>query len=328
MKRTTLVAMALLALLAPMLAACGDDGSPDASDGSDPGGETTTFGDPVTIEHRFGSTTFDAPPQRIVSLDNQWTDVLVALEAPLVGAALDPVIEGGRYPWQDVIPSTVEDIPVESAIPYEAVAALRPDLIVITWAAADEADYQRLTGIAPTIPSLGEAEVDAWQNMAAVAGEVLGIPDEADALVAESEQLTADLAAELPGLEGKTFALANYYPGDAIYVVADPDDGSARLFAQLGLQIDPDLIAIADGESGRATLSLERVGELDADLLLILTNDVDTADIPGFAGLPAVQDGAVAVMDLASVTGINTPSPLSIPYSLDAIRPALEAAAT
>jgi iron complex transport system substrate-binding protein len=321
-------------VLGLVLAGCGDGG--DTAAGTD--GTTTTTattgaagGDanpgPITIEHRFGTTTLEAPPQRIVSIDNQWTDVLVALDAPLVGAALDPVVEGGRFPWQDVIPESVEGIPVTDAIPFEAVAALRPDLIVITWAAPDAADYERLSAIAPTIPLLGDEEVDAWEDIAAVAGEVLGIPDRAAALVDEADQRSADLLASLPGLEGKTYAMANYVPGDAIYVIADPDDGSARLFGRLGLSIDPDLLAIADGASGRVELSLERIDELDADLLVLLTNGADPADIPGYTSLPAVESGAVAILDLAAVSGLNTPSPLSIPYSLEAITPALEAAA-
>ena len=40
---------------------------------------------------------------RIVSLDTQWTDVLVAMDGPLAAAAMDPRLEGGRYPWQDTI---------------------------------------------------------------------------------------------------------------------------------------------------------------------------------------------------------------------------------
>jgi iron complex transport system substrate-binding protein len=40
-----------------------------------------------------------------------------------------------------------------------------------------------------------------------------------------------------------------------------------------------------------------------------------------------VHAGAVAVHDLPAVTGLNTPTPLSIPYSLERIRPALDAAA-
>jgi iron complex transport system substrate-binding protein len=311
--------MILLALLTVPLAGCGGGSDDDA---------TTSPGDGIVVEHRYGTTTLDGTPRRIVSLDNQWTDVLVALDGPLVGAALDPSIDGGRYPWQADIPASVEGIPVSDAIPYEAVAALEPDLIVVTWAVTQSSEYESLSEIAPTIPLLGDEEVDAWQDIARTAGEVLGIADQAEALVAEVDQLGADVAAELPGLDGKTYALASYAPGDAIYVVADPDDGAATLFAQLGLQIDPDLLAIAGGAAGRAELSLERVDELDADLLILLTNGADPADIPGYGDLPAVQDGAVALVDLAAVTGLNTPTPLSLPYSLERIRPALEAAAT
>jgi iron complex transport system substrate-binding protein len=320
MKRAT----ALIGLFALALSACGSDSSgPDEAAGA---GEAA--GDAVTIEHLYGSTTLDHSPERIVSLDTQWTDVLVALDAPLVGAALDPTIDGGRYPWQDGIPSTVESIPVTDSIPYEEVAALRPDLIVTSWAAEDEADYDRLSEIAPTIPLLDDRDVDPWQDMAVTAGQLLGASERAEALVAEAEQRSAEVLTELPGLEGRTYALANYVPGDAIYVVADPDDGAATLFAQMGLQIDPDLLAIADGATGRVELSLERIDELDADVLLLLTNGVDPAGIPGYDTLPAVQDGAVAVLDMAGVVGLNTPTPPSIPYSLERIRPALEAAAT
>jgi iron complex transport system substrate-binding protein len=62
-------------------------------------------------------------------------------------------------------------------------------------------------------------------------------------------------------------------------------------------------------------------------VLILLTNGADPADIPGYAALPAVADGSVALLDLAAVTGLNTPTPLSIPYSIERVRPALEAAA-
>jgi ABC-type Fe3+-hydroxamate transport system substrate-binding protein len=317
-------ALALFALAALSLAACGDG----SSDGDDAAGAGEATG-AVTVDHAYGTTTIDGTPERVVSVNTQWTDVLVALDAPLVGAALDPTVDTGRYPWQDVIPSTVEPITVTDAIPYEDIAALRPDLIVVSWAAETESDYDRLSEIAPTIPLLAEdLQVDPWQDMATVAGEILGKADEAAALVADVDGLSDSILAEMPGLEGRTYALANYVPGDKIYVVADPEDGSSLVFSQLGLQIDPDLLALADGASGRMELSLERVDELDADLLFLLTNGADPAEIPGYDQLPAVQDGAVVVLDMATAVGLNTPTPLSLPYSLDQVRPALEAAAT
>ena len=160
-----------------------------------------------------------------------------------------------------------------------------------------------------------------------MAGKIFDDPEAADALVVEADQAAADLAAELPGLGGKTYALANYVPGDKIYVVADPDDGASQLFGKLGMQIDPDLLAMDGGGFGRIDVSFEQIGTLDADVLLILTNGADTDDIVGFDTLPAVRAGAYSVLEYAPVVGINTPTPLSIPYSLEFIRPALEAAA-
>jgi iron complex transport system substrate-binding protein len=342
MKRT----VALLLALVTLLPACGgDDDSGDGGvEAEASGGETTNgadttsapagghssgeVGGPITVEHSYGTTVVEGVPERIVSLDGQWTDVLVALDAPLVGAATDPTVDGGRYPWQDGIPEDVESIEVTDAIPVEAVAALQPDLIVVTWAVTEQATYDLLSQVAPTIPMLGDAPVDRWQDIAAVAGDVLGRPDEGAALVDEVDRLIAEVTAELPGLEGRTYAMANYVPGDKIYVVADPDDGASTFFRQMGIEIDPELVDMAEsGSRDRLELSLEQVGLLDSDLLVLLTNGVDPAEIPGYESLPAVRSGAVAVLDLAEVVGLNTPSPLSIPYSLDAVRPALEALA-
>jgi iron complex transport system substrate-binding protein len=60
---------------------------------------------------------------------------------------------------------------------------------------------------------------------------------------------------------------------------------------------------------------------------MVLTNGADPAEIPGYADLPAVAAGAALEMDYAAAVALNTPTPLSIPYALDLLRPALEAAA-
>lgn len=297
---------------------------PTASSAPDAGG--TSAAGPVTIEHAFGETTIDSVPERIVSLDPQWTDVLAAIGHPPVAAVSD-FNAGGFYTWQQT--DGVEEIQVtDQSIPFEAVAAASPDLIVGTYTIADRALYDRLTELAPTIPSLADGGiVDQWQDITTAAGAFLERPADADRVVATIDDLTADLRAELPGLEGKTYVMANYVPGDAIYVVADTDDGAARVFSELGLQLDPDILEMEGVESGRVSLSLERIGELDADLLVLFSNGADPSEIPGWAALPAVQSGAAAEIGYEEVVGLNTPSPLSLPYSLDIIRPQLEAAA-
>lgn len=320
------IRIGLVGLLAIAAVACG--GGDEDADAVDDGAEASDPGNgPVTVDHLYGETTLEARPERIVSLDTQWTDVLTALDGPLVGAAVLSEADGRPFPWQDL--SDVEQIPVNTTdgIPYETVAGLDPDLIVITYGAVEEGDYDRLSEIAPTIPLLSDVGVDRWEDIAEVAGEILGVPDEAAALVSDATARNDAVGEELPGLAGRTLAFANYVPGDALYVLTDPDDGANSFFSQLGLEIDPDLVAQGDPGTGRLELSLENVGQLDAEVLLLLTNGADPADVPGYDQLPAVRSGAVAVVDMATAVALNTPTPLSLPYALDQIRPALEAAA-
>lgn len=327
-RRTAGIGIVLASAL--LVGACGgdDDDSTGATgdEGTEESSGTSAETGPITIEHSYGETTLDAPPERIVSLDTQWTDVLTALDAPLVGAAVLGEGGGEPLPWQE-LGDDVELLPVTDGIPYEAVAGLTPDLIVITYGAVEEADYERLSEIAPTIPLLGEEDVDPWEDIAAAAGEILGAPDDAAALVAEAEEMAADLRAELPGLEGRTVAFANYVPGDVIYVLTNPGDGANVFFTRLGLELDPELVGQDDQATGRMELSLEHIDQLDSDFLALLTNDADPDDIPGYANLPAVQDGAVTIMEMDTAIALNTPTPLSLPYALEQIRPALEAAA-
>lgn len=320
--RGILAAITVLGV-AVLSAGCGGSGSDSqtsASDPSDPGS--------VTVEHHYGTTEVPIRPERIVSLDVQWTDVLAALDAPPVGYLLDPNLDDGNFPWRGDLLEDATGLTATDALPYEQIAALEPDLIVVTYLAPEQADYEQLSAIAPTIAALSDNQVDSWQDIARAAGTVLGTEEDADALIERVEAGVAAVAEELPNLEGKTFALVSYVPGDAFYVVSDPDDGAIVLFAQLGLEISPTILAAGDDVSGRVELSLEQASLLDADVLVLLTNGADPEEIIGYDQLPAVQSGAVALLDYAEVSGLNTPTPLSVPYSLDVIRAALEAAAT
>ena len=93
------------------------------------------------------------------------------------------------------------------------------------------------------------------------------------------------------------------------------------------MRLDP--AVVAEGRKtgqARVNVSTERADLLRADFLAFLVNggdESDLADIPGFGQLP----GTVAVLDYPTVVGLNTPTPLSIPYALDKLKPYLEKAA-
>ncbi len=320
------LAIVLAALVTLTAAACGDD-SGAASRASD-GSSTATAGDAIVIDHALGTTTLSEAPERIVTLSVQWTDAVVAMGLEPVGYVLDAASgETEPYPWQDDVLDTAERIDTSGTVPFERIAALRPDLILTTYLGAEGPDVEKLEAIAPTIGLLGDLQVDPWQDQLEALGRVLREPERADEVIDRVEEQVSALADDLPGLEGKTYVAANYVEGDGIYVVADPDDGASRLFYALGMEIAPAVLAL-DGEAvGRVQISTEQVGVLDADLIGILTNGSDPKALPGWENLAAVRTGALVDFELADVIGLNTPTPLSLPYIMDLVRPALEAAA-
>lgn len=282
---------------------------------------------PISIEHRHGTLELDAPAERIVSLDLQWTDALLSLGITPLAYLDDPSAgETGQFPWQAGLLEGSEPVVVsETTLPLERIAELDPDLILVGWYGAEADEFDKLAEIAPTIGLLGDNQVDSWRDQLAVAAEVTGrSADQMSDVATDVDDLVAAKRAELPGLEGRTYALVNYVAGEGFYVVADPDDGSSQLFYDLGLEISPTVVAGGDGATGRAEFSLEQIGLLDADMLVFFSQDGDPAELVGYDSLPAVQSGAVVTLDYPSVVGLNTPTPLAVPHSLELISPVLE----
>nr|WP_256980106.1 ABC transporter substrate-binding protein [Rhodococcus sp. 15-1154-1] len=326
MKRTAMrMIIASVALVG--LVAC----SSDSGDSSSAGSNDRT----VTIDHVVGSTTIQGTPERIVALGQQWVDALAEFDVSPVGyiSAGSQGDERKLFPWQTgltedsvMLDSTSVDT-MNATPPVEEIAALQPDLILVAGIASPE-PYQSLSEVAPTVfPE--KSTVDSWQWQIETLGKIFDREDDAQSIIAEGEGFTDGIAAEYPGLDGKTAVLAQYIVAtQQLVAVVDPDDGAAQVFDSIGLSVPADLAASPEATSGRLVFSPERINELTADLVVMLPNGGTAADLqalPGFDSLPAVASGGVSVQDYATVVGFNLPSKASIEYSLDKIRPQLEA---
>ncbi len=329
-------------LLAASLVACGGSSdksanstpttaaatADDTTPATDPADDTTgdALSEPVTIEHRYGTTELDDVPERIVTLNVQWTDVVLAMDLVPTAYMLSSAIgETDIYPWQAGLLDDAEQIAAgDAGIPFEAIAALQPDLILGAYNIPDQAAYDTLAAIAPTIGPLGDLQVDPWSDQITVLGQALRAEDAAAEAIAEVDALAAAVAEELPGLEGATYTFANFVPGTGIYVIADPDDGASRLFDAMGMEIDPDIVALDEEAVGRVLISFEEIGLLDADLVGVLLNGTDPSEVIGLAELPSSENGTLIDFAYADIVGLNTPTPLSVPYLLDLMRPTLE----
>lgn len=317
-----------------LLSACGsdDDAGADTSDTTESVG-TDAF--PVTIEHKYGETTVESQPQRIVAVGLTEQDALLALGVvPVATTEWFGEHPGAVWPWaQDELDALGGDMPEvlgdATAVNVEAVAAQQPDLILALYSGLTAEDYATLADIAPTVAQPAD-HVDygaPWDEITRTVGVAVGKTDEAEALVAEVEAELEAAIEEHPEFVGATSLMATPYEGIYVY---GPEDARGRLLTALGFELPADLVEVT-GEQYGGNLSLERADLLDVDAIVWL----DASDAEGPLGGPLYEAMAVHtegrevhLSSFSSTLGGATSfvSVLSLPSLLDELVPMLAAA--
>ena len=295
---------------------------------------------PVTIEHKYGSTTIPAEPQRVVSVGYRDHEHLLALGVTPIGVRdwYGNGYETIFWPWSEAAigDAQPEIVGTFDTINFEQVAALNPDLIVGVYSGMSEDVYKTLSQIAPTLVQSGEY-VDfgmPWQEETRMIGSAVGQSAKAETLIAGiEEQFTAARAAN-PEFEGASVAAAQLdSPG--VYWILSPDDHKARFLTALGFEF-PDEIAGIVGAQSNAQISQERLDLLDRDVLVwLMGSERGWADAPKMADavkndpvyqqLAVVKDGRDVFAETAA-DAIAWSTPLSLPFALDELVPQLAAA--
>ncbi|MHA6626002.1 ABC transporter substrate-binding protein [Pseudonocardia sichuanensis] len=331
MRRSHIV-LAVLLSAATLMGACAAPSAP--ADPPPPGPAPAAAAFPVTVDHAFGSTTVPAPPQRIVTAGYTEQDIVLALGATPVG-----VTEWygdqphATWPWaQDELggatPEVLENI---DGPQFERIAALEPDLIVAVNAGLDQADYETLSAIAPTVAQpAGELAVFApWDELTLQVGRAMGREQQARELV---DGIKADFdaaAAAHPEFAGvpAIFLQAPFYEGRAI---AYQDGLSTAFLTDLGFVVPAELAAFApeDG-SAQAYIPMEQLGVLNAGEVLVWATEDDQARAqmeaePIYRGLTPVREGNLVFTDGVLAGAIYFATPLSLPYVLEHLVPLLE----
>ncbi|MGY1780973.1 iron-siderophore ABC transporter substrate-binding protein [Geodermatophilus sp. SYSU D01036] len=319
LRRASLTAAA--AVLAAGLTACGGTTDDESAASVAEGGDGAF---PVTIENRFGTTEIPAQPQRVVTVGFNDQDFVLALGVTPVGEReLLGDYDAATRPWaREQLPD--EEIPTVGGeeIDLEAVAALEPDLIVGVYSFMDETVYEQLSGIAPTLAQTDDHADGAtpWQEQTLLIGQALGRGDEAQQLVDDVEGRFQQAVDENPGFAGRSLAVDLTGVGSGHYLLG-ADDLRTQFFTDLGFTV-PDT---------STDVSQERLDLLDADVLAVNGYDQADADAdPLFSALDVVTQGRTVLLggysgDVSAALGFG--SPLSLPYLLDEVVPALAAAA-
>lgn len=315
MKLTRPVSLCALAA-ALTLTACGGDDASSAT--ASAGGSATTAasaaGDvTVTIENCGTEQTFDAVPERAVTMNGHVTEILLALglQGSMVGTAyVDTGVRPDLEAAYEAVPVLAEEYPTR-----EQVLAAEPDIVVGGYASAfgDEAAGSRESleaqGIATYLTTgycpdrKGPQSLDLVEQDITDLGAIFGVADQATTVIAEVLEPVEQVAEAIDGVEPVT-----------VFVY---DSGTEQAFTAGGWENTTALIGLAGGrnvfedvEDSFTEVSWEEVVARDPDVVLILdyVGSDPVADKeallrshPVTSTLRAVEEGNFVVVGLGEV---------------------------
>lgn len=288
---------------------------------------------PVVVEHKLGTTTILAEPQRIVTLGWNGEDAVLSLGIKPIAMPRYGSFPRGIFPWNVERLGAAKPQLLSGDLDFEAIAALRPDLILGVYSGISELEWKRLSTIAPTVVYRSGPWAADWREVMMQTGLALGVPDQAEQLMLETDAFLQRIGEDHPVLQGKTFTFGTFFPGSNSLVVYLPNDPRVAALVGLGLKPSAGVEQLAQNNPTEtsASVSLEQVGEMDADILVMWYRDGarEAAEAqPLFQTLGVVKRGGyVALDDPISVWSTSALSVLSIPYGFSRFVPRLAEAA-
>ncbi|MDN3257761.1 iron-siderophore ABC transporter substrate-binding protein [Streptomyces mutabilis] len=333
--RRLAAALSAAALGVGLLAGCGSDSDDpaDKAGGDAPAGAGGTF--PVTVEHAFGTTKVTEAPKRVVSVGYTDDQTVLAFGIKPVGMVDQYPNPAGQSPdintqwpwvkdkWGDTEPEVVmkngDDGPN-----YEKIAALRPDLIVAVYSEIDQAGYDKLSKIAPTVARTKtekEPFSAPWQDNALHIAKALGKAEEGEKMVADIQAKLDTAKKEHPEFADRTAVVLSWYEKSVAPFTST--DVRGRLVTGLGFKYQTEIDKVAGGDF-YTTLSPERVDLVDVDRVFVINDQADQdalKEFELFANLDAVKNGKVSYLldseGPAVGAAISQGTLLSMPYAID-----------
>lgn len=200
MKKWLLVAIAFV--MAAVLAACGAEESAETASAE------TEKKEEMTVTHELGETTFEKNPKKVVvfdfgvldSMDKLGIDAVAGVPQESLPTYLEKYADAEKY----------ENVGTLKEADFEAINALKPDLIIISGRQADM--YEEYEAIAPTIHMAVDTNnyMDSFKGNMTTLGEIFGKEEEVKEEVAAVEAQIEEVKAAVSESDAKALiVLAN-----------------------------------------------------------------------------------------------------------------------
>jgi iron complex transport system substrate-binding protein len=275
----------------------------------------------VTVKHFFGETTIHAPPKRVVSAGLTEQDDLLALGVvPIAVTNWWGDQPFAAWPWAQPRLGQAQPavLTLDNGLDFDKIAALKPDLIVATNAGVDKDSYNRLSGIAPTIPQSDDHPFfEPWLVQAAAIGQAVFQIDQMKSLISDVGTKFTDAANANPQFKDKKVVLlqGSFSRDNVVATLGWRTD----FLTQMGFVL-PDAIKQFGVDDGRALIprdkAVDALGAADVEQARL------TAD-PTFSQLRSTiaKRNVFTGKDLAGAIAFS--SPLSLPLVAAQLPPML-----
>lgn len=315
MSRRTPALIAAAVLLPLALTACSTpDG--DAATGEKAAAKSDGF--PYTVKNCGVTTTFQAPPKRVVTMNQHVTEIMLelGLKKSLVGTAFldDQVLPKYAKDYASV-PVIAKEYPS-----YEQVLAADPDFVYggysSAFTAADGRGREALkkSGIETRLNTesctRGDQPMDTLYEEIREVGRTFGVADRAEAWIKQAKADNAATAKKLADL--KPVSVFVYDSGDKTAFTAGGEGIGNELIERAG---GTNVFADLDKPFGDA--SWENVVDRRPEVIVIYDYGATTVEQkkkrlltdPALADVPAVKNKRFAVMPLSdAVLGVRVPA--------------------
>jgi len=256
------------------------------------------------MQHAIGETCVPTHPQRVIVLDTNPLDAILALGVKPIAAP--------EFDFLSLPPEQIQNIQVISVEPYpnlEQITLLRPDLILGNqW---NEAIYPQLAQIAPTVIA---ASIDAaWKQDLRLYAQALNRTQVAETLIKRYEEriqaFQQQMGNRLEQTEVSLVSTISYGAGRPARIYLE-NSFMGAVVAETGLprpSVQTALTAILTRDAWGIDISLERLDLIDADVIFAINTDPQDQELkstllelqqhPLWSQLNVVQRGHVYPVD-------------------------------
>ncbi|MFP3121693.1 iron-siderophore ABC transporter substrate-binding protein [Ectobacillus funiculus] len=268
--------------------------------------EATKTTETYTVKHAMGTTEIKGTPKRIVILTNEGTEALLAMGIKPVGAVQSWLGD----PWYDHIKDKMKDVQVvgtESEVNVEAIAALKPDLIIGN-KIRQEKIYDQLNAIAPTV--FAETLRGDWKENFKLYAKAVNQEEKGNEVLKKYDDHVAALKKKLGDKVNQEVSVVRFMAGKTrIYYT---DSFSGVILNELGFKRakQQEALFTPDNKLGNLAIEVgkEAIPQMDGDLLFYFTyapagdqaaldTEKDWTNDPLWKNLNAVKSGNVHQVD-------------------------------